>query len=121
MRQASRSSLWAPGMYGANEPMGYKGLSGGCGPEACALYKEVIDKHLPPGYSEVIISIQAIGTATPRWAQRMIPAKEARCSLQLSAKTRCGVTIMKCRVLIGFVAHVDRGWGHICTAHLEPL
>ena len=38
------------------EPMGYKAFLVGVDREACALYKEAIDKHLPPEYSEVVIS-----------------------------------------------------------------
>ena len=38
------------------EPMGYKAFLVGVDREACALYKEALDKHLPPEYSEVVIS-----------------------------------------------------------------
>jgi type I restriction enzyme R subunit len=38
------------------EPMGYKAFLVGVDREACALYKEAIDEHLPPEYSEVLIS-----------------------------------------------------------------
>ncbi len=38
------------------EPMGYKAFVVGVDREACALYKEALDKHLPPEYSEVVIS-----------------------------------------------------------------
>jgi len=38
------------------EPMGYKAFLVGVDRGACALYKEAIDKHLPPEFSEVIIS-----------------------------------------------------------------
>jgi type I restriction enzyme R subunit len=38
------------------EPMGYKAFVVGVDREACALYKEELDKHLPPEYSEVVYS-----------------------------------------------------------------
>lgn len=38
------------------EPMGYKAFVVGVDRQACALYKEALDKLLPPEYSEVIIS-----------------------------------------------------------------
>jgi type I restriction enzyme R subunit len=38
------------------EPMGYKAFLAGVDREACCLYKEALDKHLPPEYSQVVIS-----------------------------------------------------------------
>ncbi len=38
------------------EPMGFKTFLVGADREACALYKEELDKHLPPEYSEVVYS-----------------------------------------------------------------
>jgi len=38
------------------EPMGYKAFLVGVDREACALYKEALDRHLPPEYSRVVIS-----------------------------------------------------------------
>ena len=38
------------------EPMGFKAFLVGIDREACALYKEELDKHLPPEYSEVVYS-----------------------------------------------------------------
>lgn len=38
------------------EPMGYKGFLVGVDREACALYKEALDRYLPSDYSDVIIS-----------------------------------------------------------------
>lgn len=38
------------------EPMGYKAFVVGVDREACALYKEELDKHLPPDYSRVVYS-----------------------------------------------------------------
>jgi len=38
------------------EPMGYKAFVVGVDREACALYKEELDKHLPSEYSEVVYS-----------------------------------------------------------------
>ncbi len=38
------------------EPMGYKAILVGVDREACALYKDALDRYLPPEYSEVIIS-----------------------------------------------------------------
>ena len=38
------------------EPMGFKAFLVGVDREACALYKEALDSHLPPEYSEVIYS-----------------------------------------------------------------
>jgi len=40
------------------EPMGYKAFMVAVDREACALYKEALDKYLPSEYSEVIISTQ---------------------------------------------------------------
>jgi type I restriction enzyme R subunit len=40
------------------EPMGYKAFLVGVDREACALYKEALDQHLPPEDSEVVISTQ---------------------------------------------------------------
>ena len=38
------------------EPMGYKAFLVAVDREACALYKEELDKYLPPDYSEVVYS-----------------------------------------------------------------
>jgi type I restriction enzyme R subunit len=38
------------------EPMGYKAFLVGVDREACALYKDALDRYLPPEYSEVVIS-----------------------------------------------------------------
>jgi type I restriction enzyme R subunit len=38
------------------EPMGYKAFLVGVDREACCLYKEALDRHLPPEYSRVVIS-----------------------------------------------------------------
>ncbi len=38
------------------EPMGYKAFEVAVDREACALYKEELDKYLPPGYSKVVYS-----------------------------------------------------------------
>jgi type I restriction enzyme R subunit len=38
------------------EPMGYKAFLVGVDREACCLYKEALDKHLPSEYSQVVIS-----------------------------------------------------------------
>jgi type I restriction enzyme R subunit len=38
------------------EPMGYKAILVGVDREACALYKDALDRYLAPDYSEVIIS-----------------------------------------------------------------
>jgi type I restriction enzyme R subunit len=40
------------------EPMGYKAFLVAVDREACALYKEALDKHLPTEYSAVVISTQ---------------------------------------------------------------
>lgn len=38
------------------EPMGYKAFLVAVDREACTIYKDMIDKHLPPEYSRVVIS-----------------------------------------------------------------
>jgi len=38
------------------EPMGYKAFMVGVDREACAMYKEALDRHLPPEYSQVVYS-----------------------------------------------------------------
>jgi type I restriction enzyme R subunit len=38
------------------EPLGYKAFLVGVDREACALYKQALDKHLPPEYSRVVYS-----------------------------------------------------------------
>jgi type I restriction enzyme R subunit len=38
------------------EPMGYKAFVVGVDREACVLYKEALDRYLPPEYSDVVIS-----------------------------------------------------------------
>ena len=38
------------------EPMGYKAFVVGVDREACSLYKDALDRYLPPEYSEVVIS-----------------------------------------------------------------
>jgi hypothetical protein len=38
------------------EPMGYKAMLVAVDREACALYKEALDRYFPPEYSEVVIS-----------------------------------------------------------------
>jgi type I restriction enzyme R subunit len=40
----------------AVEPLGYKAFLVGVDREACALYKQALDKHLPPEYSRVVYS-----------------------------------------------------------------
>ncbi len=40
------------------EPMGYKAFLVAVDREACALYKDALDRHLPSEYSEVVISSQ---------------------------------------------------------------
>lgn len=40
------------------EPMGYKAFLVAVDREACAMYKQALDKHLPPEYSAVVISTQ---------------------------------------------------------------
>jgi type I restriction enzyme R subunit len=50
------------------EPMGYKGFLVAVDREACALYKEALDRFLPHEYSEVVISTQ--GKKDPRRLQR---------------------------------------------------
>ncbi len=40
------------------EPMGYKAFLVAVDREACALYKDALDRHLPSEYSEVVISTQ---------------------------------------------------------------
>ncbi len=40
----------------AVEPSGYKAFIVGVDREACALYKDALDKYLPPDYSQVVIS-----------------------------------------------------------------
>ncbi|MHA1401382.1 MAG: type I restriction endonuclease subunit R [Candidatus Heimdallarchaeaceae archaeon] len=39
------------------EPLGYKAFLVGVDREACCLYKQALDKYLPPEYSKVVISI----------------------------------------------------------------
>ncbi len=41
------------------EPMGYKAFVVAVDREACAIYKDLLDKHLPPEYSQVVISAGA--------------------------------------------------------------
>ena len=38
------------------EPMGFKAFLVGVDREACALYKEALDRYLPPEYSTVVYS-----------------------------------------------------------------
>ncbi len=45
------------------EPMGYKAFLVAVDREACGLYKEALDKYLPPEYSEVVIS--SVGAKDP--------------------------------------------------------
>nr|MBP8699858.1 HsdR family type I site-specific deoxyribonuclease [Syntrophorhabdaceae bacterium] len=58
----NRERVERVGSYIANhfkqyiEPMGYKAFVVGVDREACALYKEELDKHLPPEYSKVVYS-----------------------------------------------------------------
>ncbi len=46
------------------EPMGYKAFLVGVDREACALYKEALDRYLPPEYSSVVIS--SLGKKDPK-------------------------------------------------------
>lgn len=41
------------------EPMGYKAFVVAVDREACSIYKDLLDKHLPPAYSQVVISAGA--------------------------------------------------------------
>lgn len=50
------------------EPMNYKAFLVGVDREACALYKEALDQHLPREYSEVVIS--TMGKKDPELLQR---------------------------------------------------
>lgn len=50
------------------EPMGYKAFLVGVDREACALYKEALDKHLPQEYSQVVIS--TMGKRDPEHLQK---------------------------------------------------
>jgi hypothetical protein len=43
-------------LTGNVEPMGYKAFLVGVDREACALYKDALDRYLPSEYSEVVIS-----------------------------------------------------------------
>ena len=50
-------SRYVAGHFRKNvEPMGFKAFLVGVDREACALYKEALDRHLPPEYSEVVYS-----------------------------------------------------------------
>ena len=52
---SSRSPPSSPSHFRENvEPMGYKAFLVGVDREACALYKEALDRHLPPEYSAVV-------------------------------------------------------------------
>src|SRR6202022_491349 len=58
----NRDRVEAVARYTANhfrdtvEPMGYKAFLVGVDREACALYKDALDRYLPTEYSEVVIS-----------------------------------------------------------------
>ena len=50
------------------EPLGYKAFLVGVDREACALYKEALDKILPPGYSEIVFTgSNADGPLLKKW------------------------------------------------------
>ncbi len=58
------------------EPMGYKAFLVGVDREACALYKEALDKHLPAEYSEVVISSQGKKDSKQLQAYRLTKDQE---------------------------------------------
>ena len=55
-RIAEIAKFVAKDFQGRIEPMGFKAFLVGVDREACALYKEELDKHLPSEYSEVVYS-----------------------------------------------------------------
>jgi type I restriction enzyme R subunit len=58
------------------EPMGYKAFLVAVDREACALYKEALDKYLPPEYSAVVIS--RAHNDPPELARYYLPEKEEK-------------------------------------------
>ncbi len=55
--RVEKVAAFVAGHYRATvEPMGYKAFLVGVDREACALYKEALDRHLPPEWSQVVIS-----------------------------------------------------------------
>jgi type I restriction enzyme, R subunit len=55
--RVERVARYVAGHYKSNvEPMGYKAFLVVVDQEACGLYKDALDKYLPPTYSDVIIS-----------------------------------------------------------------
>lgn len=58
------------------EPMGYKAFVVAVDREACAIYKDLLDRHLPPEYSQVVISAGA--DDSPKLAKHHLSEEEEK-------------------------------------------
>jgi type I restriction enzyme R subunit len=89
------------------EPMGYKAFLVAVDREACARYKEALDRHLPPEYSAVVISTQG-KKDTPllrRFQQSKLEEKEVRKSFRKPDELP-KILIVTQKLLTGFDAPI---------------
>lgn len=86
------------------EPMGFKAFLVGVDREACALYKRVLDRHLPPEYSEVVISSTPNDSELLK-AHALDPAQEKEVRRSFLGKGRTPkILIVTEKLLTGFDA-----------------
>src|SRR5207237_889997 len=89
------------------EPMGYKAFLVAVDQEACGLYKDALDKYLPPDYSDVIIS--ATGEKGQHALKRFDYDENKELAIRKSfrkADSTPKILIVTARLLTGFDAPV---------------
>ena len=88
------------------EPMGFKAFLVGVDREACALYKQALDKYLPPAYSEVVYSTDNRDSALMKTYHRT-PEQEKDVRKQFTNKNEHpNILIVTQKLLTGFDAPI---------------
>ena len=88
------------------EPMGFKAFLVGVDREACALYKQALDKYLPPAYSEVVYSTDNRDSALMKTYHRT-PEQEKAVRKQFINKNELPkILIVTQKLLTGFDAPI---------------
>ena len=87
------------------EPLGYKALLVGVDREACCLYKQALDKFLPPEYSEVVISANYSTPELAKYYLSETEEKRARKAFR-DPKNNLKILIVTQKLLTGFDAPV---------------
>jgi type I restriction enzyme R subunit len=89
------------------EPMGYKAFLVAVDREACAMYKEALDKYLPPEYSAVVISTQ--GKKDPERLRRFKLTEDGEKNVRKKFRTpdeQPKILIVTEKLLTGFDAPI---------------